>query len=128
MLPARYTAFALIMTLSACAVAQPEYGYTAQFERGAVRGFQIQVFSTQDQHAADAWVEDANAWWESLAETQQRALFGVAYLPIEVKKQSPNYKIRIGHFRSREEARVVLEKLAPQFPAAFIVPDMRVSG
>ncbi len=127
-LPARYAVFGLIPALSACSVAQPEFGYAEQFASGAVRGYQIQVFSTQDPHTADAWVEDANAWWQNLSESEQADLFGLAYLPIDVKRQSPNYKIRIGHFRSREEARVVLAKLATQFPAAFIVPEMLVKG
>lgn len=127
-LPARYVAFGYLLALSACSVAQPEFGYTAQFASGAVRGYQIQVYSTQDQHRANAWVADAKAWWDNLPESEQHNLFGLAYLPIEVKTQRPNFKVRIGHFRSREEARRVLKKLSTQFPAAFIVPDILGAG
>lgn len=127
-LPARYVVFGYLLALSACSVAQPEFGYTTQFADGAVRGYQIQVYSTQDRHRADAWVADAKSWWERLPASEQRNLFGLAYLPIEVKTQDPNFKVRIGHFRSREEARRVLEQLSAKFPAAFIVPDMLVKG
>ena len=53
----------------------------------------------------------------------QRALFGVGYLFVEIKWLDLYYRVRIGHFRSREEARSVLAEVARKFPAALVVPD-----
>lgn len=122
-LSGRYAVFGMLIVMSACTATQPPSQYTAHFSRGAVRGFQIQIHSTQDKTAAEEVVTEAENWWNSISENEQRILFGVAFLPVEIKQLSPYYRVRIGHFRTREDARAILDKVAAQFPAAFVVPD-----
>ena len=37
--------------------------------------------------------------------------------------QQPNFKVRVGDFRTRLEAQKILKQLAGEFPSAFIVTD-----
>ncbi len=120
----RYAAFGVLLVMTSCATSQPRTSQLAiPLYQEPVRSFQIQIHSTQDKNAADAMVLMAEEWWNILEERRQRHLFGVGYLPVEIKWLAPYYRVRIGHFRSREEARIVLTELAREFPAAFIVPD-----
>lgn len=122
-LTTRYAAIGLVLVLASCTASQPPSQYAAYFANGAVRGFQIQVYSTQVRADAESVVQNAESWWAAMEDQERRALFGVDYLPIDLKWLEPNYKVRIGHFRTREEARSVLDDIAEKFPAAFIVPD-----
>ena len=122
-LTVRYAAFGLLVVMAACTVSQPTSQYATHFSRGAIRGFQIQIHSTQDKSSAEETVASAEAWWQSVPESEQRSLFGVGYLPVEIKQLAPYYRVRIGHFRTRDAARAVLDKVSSEFPAAFIVPD-----
>lgn len=122
-LSSRYALLGMLVVMSACTAAQPPSQYLTHYSRGVVRGFQIQIHSTQDKSAAEEVVASAEAWWKSIPESEQRSLFGVGFLPVEIKQLAPYYRVRIGHFRTRDNARAVLDKLAVQFPAAFVVPD-----
>ncbi|MFK7847318.1 MAG: SPOR domain-containing protein [Rhodothermales bacterium] len=122
-LSSRYAAFGMLVVMSACTTAQSPSQYTTHFSRGVVRGFQIQIHSTQDKTAAEEVVAAAEVWWQSIPDSEQRTLFGVGFLPVEIKQLAPYYRVRIGHFRTRDDARAILDKVAAQFPAAFVVPD-----
>lgn len=37
--------------------------------------------------------------------------------------QQPNFKVRLGDFKTRLEAQVLLEQVTLDFPAAFVVKD-----
>jgi len=37
--------------------------------------------------------------------------------------EEPNYKVRVGNFRSKLDAEGCLKKIAPSYPSAFVVPD-----
>lgn len=50
-------------------------------------------------------------------------------VPAYISYQQPNYKVRVGDFRSRFEAQQFMGKLEGQFPTIFIVPDeVRLPG
>lgn len=88
-----------------------------------MRGFQVQIFTTENKSSAEEMVTEALNWWASLDEDQKRILYGSTTMPVEVKWLQPYYRVRMGHFRSREEARGLLNRAVGQFPAAFVVPD-----
>ena len=90
---------------------------------GPVRGFRIQIHTTEENEAAHEVAEQAAAWFESLEEDKRRILNGSTKLPVEIKWLQPYYRVRIGHFRTRSEAKNMMERVAERFPAAFIVPD-----
>ena len=118
----RYTIFGVLLVMaSSCSVSQPPAQFTSQLAAGPVRGFQIQIHSTQDKASAQKVMQTAESWC-AMEKPAQRALFGIGYLPVEIKWLDPYYRVRIGHFRSREEARSVLAEVARKFPAALVVP------
>lgn len=42
-------------------------------------------------------------------------------LPVTMTFETPNYKVRVGKFRSRIEAEKALTKLRTDYPAAFVI-------
>lgn len=119
----RYAMFGVLLVMTSCTVSQPTSQFTPHFSAGAVRGFQIQIYSTLQKVAAEETMQAAEQWWAEMDDDARRKLFGVGYLPVEIKWLEPYYRVRIGHFRTRDEARLVLDQIAEAFPAAFIVPD-----
>lgn len=119
----RYVAFGMLLVLASCSASQTPGQFTASLASLPARGFQIQIHSTQEKSVAQSAADSAKDWWNGLDENEQRGMFGVKDLPVEIKWLDPYYRVRIGHFVSREEARAVLGRVAREFPAAFIVPD-----
>jgi hypothetical protein len=76
-----------------------------------VPGFRIQVINSTDRSkvfAAKAKVYDQFPDWKP-------------YLLY----QSPNYKLRVGNFKTQEEAQDALKQLSRLFPAGlYIIPDV----
>lgn len=80
-------------------------------------GFRIQLLSTQDIQEAERislayydWALDQKLKFSRIPE---------AY----VLFRQPNYRVRIGDFKSREQAISFLNTLRPHFPGAWIVMD-----
>ncbi|MCL2040802.1 MAG: SPOR domain-containing protein [Bacteroidales bacterium] len=75
-------------------------------------GFRIQIFfdsgNTSKQAATNA---------KRTFETRFPDI--AAYLSFE----EPNYKVRVGNFRTRLDAEGCLKKIATHYPSAFVVPD-----
>lgn len=44
-------------------------------------------------------------------------------MPAYLTYQQPNYKVRVGDFRSRYEARKFLKSIEGLYPTTFVVPD-----
>lgn len=42
---------------------------------------------------------------------------------VHIKYDAPNFKVRVGDFRSKNEALKLLKKIDGNYPVAFIVPD-----
>lgn len=72
---------------------------------------------------AEEMAENATVWLASLDEDLIRKLHGSTDIPVQIKWLQPYYRVRVGHFRTREEARGMMAKMSEEFPAAFIVPD-----
>ena len=118
-----YVAFGLLLVLASCSATDPSSQFTARQSPLTLRGFQIQIYTTAERTAAENTADTAKQWWKKLDENKQRALFGVSELPVNIKWRQPYYRVSIGHFSSREEARAVLDIVSREFPAAFVVAD-----
>ena len=84
---------------------------TTRESRRYVQGFRIQVINSPDRtkvFAAKVTVYEQFPDWKS-------------YLLY----QSPNYKLRVGNFKTQEEAQDALKQLSKLFPAGlYIIPDV----
>ena len=89
-------------------------------------GYRIQVYASQDKRNADRQVESAVVWWRrqlrlgALAEVYRGDLEPP---PVYLDFHQPYYRVRLGNFSTRSEARSVLQLIETQFPDAFIAPD-----
>ncbi len=89
-------------------------------------GYRIQVYASQDKRNADRRVESAVAWWrrqlrlDTLAEVYRG---DPEPPPVYLDFRQPYYRVRVGNFSTRSEARSVLQLIETQFPDAFIAPD-----
>jgi hypothetical protein len=75
-------------------------------------GFRIQVFS-------DSGINSKNKAQSAQSEFQARFPSVGVYLSFK----SPNYKVRIGDFRTKLDAQRFLVELTADFPNAFIITD-----
>lgn len=84
---------------------------TTRESRRYVQGFRIQVVNSPDRakvFAAKAKVYEQFPDWKS-------------YLLY----QSPNYKLRVGNFKTQEEAQDAMKQLAKFFPTGlYVIPDV----
>lgn len=84
---------------------------TTRESRRFVQGFRIQVINSPDRSkvfAAKAKIYDQFPDWKS-------------YLLY----QSPNYKLRVGNFRTQDEAQDAMRQLARVFPSGlYVIPDV----
>lgn len=79
---------------------------------GAIDGFRLQVFS-------ESGVNSKNKAQAALDEFRNRFPDTPAYLSFK----SPNYRVRVGDFRSRLDAQRFLIGLTADYPNAFIIED-----
>ena len=113
----------VLIALSSCTAVQERGTALVEPVPGPVRGFQIQILTTPEKTSAEMMVAEAQQWWDQLGDTEKQSLYGAASMPVEIKWLQPYYRVRMGHFRSPEEAQGILKEVAVQFPAAFVVPD-----
>jgi hypothetical protein len=80
--------------------------------KGTIEGYRIQIFNASGNNSK----KQAN---------DVKADFMQKYPDVEsyVLYQAPNFKVRIGDFRSRMEAQKMFNSLKREFPSAYIVKD-----
>ena len=76
---------------------------------GKVKGYRVQIHFGSDRDKAK----------EVKSKFMQKYSEVMAY----EKYEQPNFKIRVGDFRSRIEAFKFLKQVSPDFPSSFIVQD-----
>lgn len=74
-----------------------------------VSGYRIQIFSTTDRRL---WMQESD---------KLKTLY--PDLPVYMKYDAPNFKIRVGNFFNKLEAEPYFRLLIQQYPRLFIVPD-----
>jgi hypothetical protein len=80
-----------------------------QAERQTTDGFRVQLHFGNDR--------------EKAREVKVRFLQQFPEVPAYESYQQPNFRIRVGDFRSKLEANRFLKRVLPTFPAAFSVPE-----
>lgn len=86
-----------------------------------VDGFRIQVFSAQDQEAAEKSRERVRQWWEEVKGDVSEDLFRKQPPPFVIEYSQPYYRVRLGAFADREEADQALGFVRKEFSEAFVV-------
>ncbi len=76
---------------------------------GKIKGYRVQIHFGSDRDKAN----------EIKLKFVQKYSSVAAYEPYE----QPNFKVRVGDFRTRLEAYKFLKEIAPDFPSSFIVQD-----
>ncbi|HNW97145.1 MAG TPA: SPOR domain-containing protein [Bacteroidales bacterium] len=80
--------------------------------RGGIDGFRIQIYFDSGNNSKSRAVTVMNEFKSKHPKTEAYLMF-----------QEPNYKIRVGNFRSRIDAQRFLHKITDEYPNAFIVKD-----
>jgi len=80
--------------------------------RETINGFRIQIFFDSGNNSKSKAVDVMNAFKTKYSKVG-------AYLTF----QEPNYKIRVGDFRTRMDAQRFLHKISDAYPNAFVVMD-----
>jgi hypothetical protein len=84
-----------------------------------VEGFRIQVFSAQDQEAAQDFRERVRQWWAAVEPDAPTDVFR-SKPPIVIEYSQPYYRVRIGAFAEREVAADALEFVRKKYSGAFV--------
>ncbi len=84
-----------------------------------IEGFRVQVFSAQDQTAAQDVREKVRQWWEQVKDDAPSSVFR-SPPPIVVEYSQPYYRVRIGAFAERGEAEEALKFVQDEYSGAFI--------
>lgn len=84
----------------------------ANYASPGIEGFRVQILSDAGNNAK----ERAQS---SLVEFEQK----FPGIPVYLTYQQPNFKVRCGDFRTKAEARRLLNELSSQFPGSYVVRD-----
>lgn len=84
-----------------------------------IEGFRVQVFSAQDQEAAQDVREKVRRWWDQAKDEAPDSVFRSSP-PIVVEYSQPYYRVRIGAFADRDEADEALAFVQEEYSGAFI--------
>ena len=77
-----------------------------------IEGFRVEIFFSS---AMDALEQAKNKKVEFLSEYPEYA--------VNIKYDAPNFKVRVGDFRTKNEALKLHKNIEKSYPMAFIVPD-----
>ena len=81
-------------------------------EYPGVEGYRIQIFFDSGNTSKQAAMNIKRTFETRFPNIE-------AYISFE----EPNYKVRVGNFRTKLDAEGCLKKIAPSYPSAFVVPD-----
>jgi hypothetical protein len=81
-------------------------------EHPGMEGFRIQIFFDSGNSSKQAAMNVKRNFENRFPDIE-------TYISFE----EPNYKIRVGNFRTKLDAEGCLKKIAAQYPNAFVVPD-----
>jgi hypothetical protein len=85
--------------------------------RGSINnGFRIQIFFDSGNNSKNKAITLMNEFKSKHPKTEAYLMFS-----------EPNYKVRVGDFRSRMDAQRFLAKISDEYPNAFIVKDCSVN-
>ena len=82
-------------------------------KKGGINGYRIQIYFGSGHDARENANESKARFLSYFPETKAHILY-----------QSPFYKVRIGDFRTKNEALKFYRRVQRRFPNAYIVPDI----
>ncbi len=104
----------------------PEILMTSSADDGVVEeveGFRVQVFSSVDRIEAINAEESLRRWLNSKTEEELAELGLLSSSEVISLYRQPYYRVRIGAFRTRDEAAPLSEVMKRIFPSTLVVPD-----
>jgi hypothetical protein len=81
-------------------------------QEGKLAGFSIQICSESGNHSREKAEAMRTTFLSKYPKIRARVTF-----------REPNFRVRVGDFRTRAEARGFLQKIQMDFPQAFVVKD-----
>jgi SPOR domain len=82
-------------------------------EGGMVQGFRVEIFFSSDLNARQKAQNIKNEFLSSYSGYN-----------VYISWTSPDFKVRVGDFRTKNEALKLMKDIQGQFPKAFVVPDV----
>ena len=82
-------------------------------EREGIDGFRVEIFFSSNMDAK-----------EKALETKTDFLSEYPEFPVHIKFVAPNFRVRVGDFRTKNEAWKLYKKIQKDYPTAFVVPDI----
>ena len=81
-------------------------------KKDGIDGYRVEIFFSSDLNALE---QSKNKKVEFLSKYPEYV--------VHIKYDAPNFRVRIGDFRSKNEALKLHKKIEKSYPIAFIVPD-----
>ncbi|HYQ57157.1 MAG TPA: SPOR domain-containing protein [Draconibacterium sp.] len=82
-------------------------------KREGMSGYRVEIFFSSSLNARE---QARNIKTEFLTKYPD--------FPVEIKFIAPNFRVRVGNFRTKNEALKLYKQVQDDYPAAFIVPDV----
>ncbi|MFW6257376.1 MAG: SPOR domain-containing protein [Prolixibacteraceae bacterium] len=82
-------------------------------KRDGIKGYRIEIFFSSAMNAKEKALEKKANFLSLYPEHN-----------VHIKFAAPNFKVRVGDFRTKNEALKLQKKIKDDYPGAFIVPDI----
>jgi len=82
-------------------------------ERKGIDGFRVEIFFSSSMDARKQALEVKTSFLSEYPD-----------YPVHVKFIAPNFRVRVGDFRTKNEAWKLYREIQKQYPTAFVVPDI----
>ncbi|MDX8338575.1 SPOR domain-containing protein [Draconibacterium sp. IB214405] len=82
-------------------------------KREGMSGFRVEIFFSSSMDAK-----------EQALNTKTEFLTDYPDFPVHIKFIAPNFRVRVGDFRTKNEALKLYKQVQKDYPSAFIVPDV----
>lgn len=89
-----------------------------------ISGFRVQIFASIERSETVEVEERVRLWLRSLDEEGRASLGLQEKTEIYHLYSQPYFRVRIGDFKNRVEAILLVQELRRLFPGAFVVPDI----
>jgi len=81
-------------------------------KRDGISGYRVEIFFSSSLNAKDQALNKKKEFMSRYSEYN-----------VHVKYSAPNFRVRVGDFRTKNEALKLLRRIQKDYPGAFIVPD-----
>lgn len=90
---------------------------------GQQSGYRIQVAFAREKVVADQAVEDIDSWLQLMRRENPQIDAFQSNIPVHNIYLQPYFRVRIGDYKTREDAEALLAEMLEEYPRAFIVVD-----